>query len=59
MKGKKFGLRFTTILFTGLPGSDVHACKRMIMDRNVTPFESPHSLVNLEDQLTLNLVIIL
>ncbi len=44
MKGKKFGLRFTTILFTGLPGSDVHACKRMIMDKNFTPFESPHSL---------------
>ena len=44
MKGKKFGLRFTTILFTGLPGSDVLACKRMIMDKNFTPFESPHSL---------------
>ncbi|XP_064389593.1 uncharacterized protein LOC135337585 isoform X3 [Halichondria panicea] len=44
MKGKKFGLRFTTILFTGLPGSDVHTCKRLIMDKNFTPFESPHSL---------------
>ncbi|XP_064398622.1 uncharacterized protein LOC135345186 isoform X4 [Halichondria panicea] len=44
MKENKFGLRFTTILFTGVPGSDVNACKQMIMDKNFTPFESPHSL---------------
>ncbi len=44
MKGKKFGLRFTTIIFIGLPGSDVHTCKRLIMDKNFTPFESPNSL---------------
>ena len=44
MEGKKFGLRFSTILFTGLPGSDVNACKQMIMDKNFTPLESPHSL---------------
>ncbi len=44
MKEKKFGLRFTTILFTGVPGSDVDACKQMIMDKNFTPFESPHLL---------------
>ena len=44
MEGKKFGLRFTTIIFTGLPESDVYACKQMIMDKNFIPFESPHSL---------------
>ncbi len=41
MKGNKFSLRLTTILFTGLLGSDVHACKQMIMDK---PFESQHPL---------------
>ena len=39
-----FGLRFTTILFTGLPESEVYICKRMIMDKNLLPFESTHSL---------------
>ncbi len=48
MEGSKFGVRFTTILFTGLPESDVFACKRLIMDKNFTPFESTHSLDSIQ-----------
>ena len=48
MEGSKFGVRFTTILFTGLPESDVYAYKRLIMDKNVTPFESMRSLDSIQ-----------
>ena len=44
MKGKALALHTTTVVFSGLSGSDISACKRTIMDNNATPFDSPHYL---------------